>query len=117
MSSFEHGKGDLNLKPIPVLAPSIFQFYTVLYFFFAKNAKMTPIPVCESFFEYFEVGHVNFCLNNFMKYGHHMISISLICWSQDLKEYYEYDYEIVDEARPLSGFFPTHADLFTEMHL
>ena len=28
------------------------------------------------------------------------------------KEYYE----IVDEARPLSGFFPTHADLFTEMH-
>ena len=29
-----------------------------------------------------------------------------------LKEYYE----IVDEARPLSGFFPTHADLFTEMH-
>ena len=24
--------------------------------------------------------------------------------------------EIVDEARPLSGFFPTHADLFTEMH-
>ena len=30
-----------------------------------------------------------------------------------LKEYYE----IVDEARPLSGFFPTHADFFTEMHL
>ena len=29
-----------------------------------------------------------------------------------LKEYYE----IVDEARPLSGFFPTHADLFTVMH-
>ena len=29
-----------------------------------------------------------------------------------LKEYYE----IVDEARPLSGFFPTHADFFTEMH-
>ena len=29
-----------------------------------------------------------------------------------LKEYYE----IVDEARTLSGFFPTHADLFTEMH-
>ena len=25
-----------------------------------------------------------------------------------LKEYYE----IVDEARPLSGFFPTHADFF-----
>ena len=24
---------------------------------------------------------------------------------------------IVDEARPLSGFFPTHADLFTEVHL
>ena len=29
-----------------------------------------------------------------------------------LKEYYE----IVDEARPLSGFFPTHADFFTAMH-
>ena len=29
-----------------------------------------------------------------------------------LKEYYE----IVDEARPLSGFFPTHADFFTEIH-
>ena len=29
-----------------------------------------------------------------------------------LKEYYE----IVDEARHLSGFVPTHADLFTEMH-
>ena len=29
-----------------------------------------------------------------------------------LKEYYE----IVDEARPLSRFFPTHADFFTEMH-
>ena len=29
-----------------------------------------------------------------------------------LKEYYEN----VDEARPLSGFFPTHADFFTEMH-
>ena len=29
-----------------------------------------------------------------------------------LKEYYE----IVDEARPLSGFVPMHADLFTEMH-
>ena len=29
-----------------------------------------------------------------------------------LKEYYE----IIDEARPLSGFFPTHADFFTEMH-
>ena len=28
--------------------------------------------------------------------------------SSKLKEYYE----IVDEARPLSGFFPTHADLF-----
>ena len=30
-----------------------------------------------------------------------------------LKEYYE----VVDEARPLSDFFPTHADFFfTEMH-
>ena len=25
-------------------------------------------------------------------------------------------YEIVDEARPLSGFVTTHADLFKEMH-
>ena len=25
-------------------------------------------------------------------------------------------YEIVEKARPLSGLFPTHADLFTEMH-
>ena len=30
----------------------------------------------------------------------------------NLKEYYE----IVDEARPLSGIFTTHADFFTEMH-
>ena len=29
-----------------------------------------------------------------------------------LKEYYE----IVGESRPLSAFFPTHADYFTEMH-
>ena len=29
-----------------------------------------------------------------------------------LKEYYE----IVNEARPLSGFIPTDTDLFTEMH-
>ena len=28
-----------------------------------------------------------------------------------LKEYYE----IVGESRPLSAFFPKHADLFTEM--
>ena len=35
-----------------------------------------------------------------------------ITTSTDLKEYYE----IVDEARPLSGFFPTHADFFTEMN-
>ena len=26
------------------------------------------------------------------------------------------DYEIVGESRPLSAFFPTHVDLFTEMH-
>ena len=32
--------------------------------------------------------------------------------SLKLKEYYE----IVDEACPLSGFFPTHADFFTELH-
>ena len=36
-------------------------------------------------------------------------NIHLVSW---LKEYYE----IVDEARPLSGFFTTHADLFTEIH-
>ena len=30
-----------------------------------------------------------------------------------LKEYYE----IVGESRPLSAFFPTHADFFTEMLL
>ena len=30
----------------------------------------------------------------------------------DLKEYYE----IVGESRPLSAFFPTRADFFTEMH-
>ena len=30
----------------------------------------------------------------------------------DLKEYYE----IVGESRPLSVFFLTHADFFTEMH-
>ena len=29
-----------------------------------------------------------------------------------LKEYYE----IVGESRPLSAFFPKHADSFTEMH-
>ena len=28
-----------------------------------------------------------------------------------LKEYYE----IMDEARPLSGFFPTHADFFMKL--
>ena len=32
--------------------------------------------------------------------------------TETLKEYFE----IVAEARPLSGFFPTHADFFTEMH-
>ena len=32
--------------------------------------------------------------------------------SNTLKEYYE----IVGESRPLSAFFPTHADFFTEMH-
>ena len=31
-------------------------------------------------------------------------------YANKLKEYYE----IVDEARPLSGFFPTHANFFTE---
>ena len=29
-----------------------------------------------------------------------------------LKEYYD----IVDEARPLLGIFPTHADFVTELH-
>ena len=32
--------------------------------------------------------------------------------SANLKEYYE----IVGESRPLSDFFPKHADSFTEMH-
>ena len=32
---------------------------------------------------------------------------------RNLKEYND----IVNEARPLSGFFPTHADSFTEMPL
>ena len=37
-----------------------------------------------------------------------------VCWSfTTLKEYYE----IVGESRPLSAFFPKHADLFTEMRL
>ena len=31
---------------------------------------------------------------------------------KSLKEYYE----IVDESRPLSAFFPTHVDFFTEIH-
>ena len=30
----------------------------------------------------------------------------------DLKEYYE----ILDESRPLSAIFPTHADICIEMH-
>ena len=44
-----------------------------------------------------------------------MFDCELASWflkAEILKEYYE----IVDEARPPSGFFPTHADLFTEMH-
>ena len=36
----------------------------------------------------------------------------LVSFKVLLKEYYE----IVDEARPLSEFFATHADFFTEMH-
>ena len=36
----------------------------------------------------------------------------LISGLYGLKEYYE----IVSEARPLSGIFPTYADFFTEMH-
>ena len=42
---------------------------------------------------------------NYSVYHHDLLQLYL-------KEYYE----IVDEARPLSGFFPTHADCFTEMH-
>ena len=34
----------------------------------------------------------------------------------DIKSYLKEYYEIVDEARPLSGFLPTHADFFTEIH-
>ena len=46
------------------------------------------------------------------KLSHHLFILTF-CVLLYLKEYYE----IVDEARPLSGFFPTHADLFTEKHL
>ena len=41
-----------------------------------------------------------FCLHN------------MALFANNLKEYYE----IVGESRPLSAFFPTHADLITEMH-
>ena len=42
-----------------------------------------------------------------------IVALKRFCsYVSSLKEYYE----IVDEARPLSGFFPTHADFFTEMH-
>ena len=41
-----------------------------------------------------------------------LILESAFCYKR-LKEYYE----IVDEARPLSGLFPTHADFVTEMYL
>ena len=40
------------------------------------------------------------------------MKVSKLRFHQKSKEYYE----IVDEARPLSGFFPTHADFFTEVH-
>ena len=38
--------------------------------------------------------------------------ISGYSYLEFLKEYYE----IVGESRPLSVFFPKHADFFTEMH-
>ena len=38
--------------------------------------------------------------------------INKMIFAYVLKEYYE----IVGESRPLSGFFPTHTDFFTEMH-
>ena len=44
---------------------------------------------------------------------HHPLFLCLL--PQQLGCQKEY-YEIVGESRPLSAFFPTHADLFTEMH-
>ena len=47
--------------------------------------------------------------------GGNMLSVfrnGLPCRGTSLKEYYE----IVGESRPLSAFFPTHADFFTEMY-
>ena len=42
-----------------------------------------------------------------------VICVSLYCPVLPfLKEYYE----IVEKARPLSEFVPTHADVFTEIH-
>ena len=38
------------------------------------------------------------------------------CASFELKKRLKEYYEIVDKKRPLSAFFPTHADSFTEMH-
>ena len=38
--------------------------------------------------------------------------LEILRWLIGLKEYYE----IVGESHPLSVFFPTHVDLFTEMH-
>ena len=46
----------------------------------------------------------NWLINNYIP---HYIAVL------KLKEYYE----IVGESRPLSEFFRTHADFFTEMHL
>ena len=41
------------------------------------------------------------------------LSVFRVMYSvRDLKEYYE----IVGESRPLSAFFPTHADFLTEMY-
>ena len=41
-----------------------------------------------------------------------MLFLRFASFGNHLKEYYE----IVGESRPLSAFFPTHADFFTEMH-
>ena len=54
---------------------------------------------------------INIIIHTLLKYVFYFWTDSKTQFNM-LKEYYE----IVDEARPLSGFFPTHADFLTEMH-
>ena len=46
------------------------------------------------------------------KFCEHSMVVYYSMFYKSLKEYYE----IVGESRPLSAFFPKHADFFTEMH-